>query len=295
MFLYIDQKSDTAAMIVNKILCSVLVVLFIFSAKAIYANEINAEIKGTIYFYNPETNINNFTSLKGSFDSYLSKFSHYLFQPFNDKAIFEKSIAQKNKGIYLLSSWHFQYLPSNIHLKPIMVGVSNGQSTQKKILAVRHSIDNISLLKGKIIASSGGEQYTRNLLREMFGKDNLKILSTIKLLLVPKDIDALMAIGFGMATAALSSEKSLENLKNINLKQYKLLKPLLESQQYYLTLAAIPLSSNENNAGLLDILEKMGINPAGEIRLRMLGLDGWRRLSGEEQLLINQKDIRDYD
>ena len=64
----------------------------------------------------------------------------------------------------------------------------------------------------------------------------------------------------------------------------------MESQQHYLALAALPAKANMDAAALLDILEKMGINAEGEIRLRMLGLDGWRRLSKQEQLLLKQKE-----
>lgn len=97
-----------------------------------------------------------------------------------------------------------------------------------------------------------------------------------------------MAVSFGMATAALSTERSFENLEKINQKQHQLLKPLLTSRQHFLTLVALPISSNAN-AELLDVLEKMGINPAGETRLRMLGLDGWRKLSEQEKLLLRQQ------
>lgn len=276
-------------MMINKILGCFLV-LWLFLAPALaWSENINVQTKGTIYFYNPETNINNFVSLKNSFDMYLSKFSDYQFQPFNDKKIFEKSIVDDIHGIYLLSSWHFQYLPDDINIQPIMVGVSNGQSSQKKILSVKQNITNIRSLNGKTIASSGDEQYTRKLLLEMLGDENLDILQSIKLILVPKDIDALMAVGFGMASAAISSGRSLKILEKINLKQYQLLRPLLESQLNYLTLAAISISGNKSAAELLDILEKMGINPAGEIRLRMIGLDGWRRLSLQEQLILKQQ------
>lgn len=273
-----------------KICCILILVIGILLSPKLVIAEIRAEqSKNTIYFYNPETNINNYASLKYSFDIYLSNFGDYQFQPFNNKDIFENSFSKNNHGIYLLSSWHYQYLPSDIKLQPVMVGVSNGKSTQKKILSVNQSITDISLLKGTTIACSGSEKYTINLLKEMLEHDNSDILPTLNFILVPKDIDALLAVVFGMATAALTSERSLDNFKKINKKQYQSLRPLMESQQYFLTLAAIPQTENKNAAELLDILEKMGINPGGEIRLRMLGLDGWRRLTRQEKLVLKQQ------
>lgn len=264
-------------------LCFFIICLF-NSPVVVWAD---SQPKNTIYFYNSETNINNFVSLKISFDTYLSRFGDYQFQPFNKKDIFEKSVTGNHHGVLLLSSWHYKVLADEIDLQPVMVGVINGQSTQKKILSVKYNITNVSALEGKTIACSGSEQYTKNLLNEMLGDENFHILDTIKLILVPKDIDALMAVGFGMASAALTTERSVENLQKINPKLHQSLNPLLVSQDYYLALAAMPGVANENE--LLDILQKMGINPEGEIRLRMLGLDGWRRLSAQEKLLLKQK------
>ena len=265
-----------------------LIIWLLFSPLEVWADNIDSQAKDTIYFYNSETNINNFVSLKISFDTYLSKFGDYQFQPFNKKDIFEKSVSEHSHGIFLLSSWHFKSLAEVIDLQPVMVGVINGQSTQKKILSVKLNITDVSALEGKTIACSGSEQYTKNLLREMLGDKNSHILETIKLILVPKDIDALMAAGFGMASAALTTDRSIENLRKINPKLHQSLNPLLVSQDYYLALAALPGVANEDE--LLDILQKMGINPEGEIRLRMLGLDGWRRLSAQEKLLLKQKE-----
>lgn len=249
---------------------------------------IESGASNTIYFYNPETNINNFVSLKMSFDTFLSKFGNYRFQPFNNKDIFEQQVLKQKKGIYLLSSWHYQYLRTQLDMQPLMVGVSKGVSTQKKVLSVKNNLTKVEQLNGKTIASSGSEQYTKNLLITMLG-DNVKtLLSTVKLVLVPKDIDALMAVGFGMADAALTSEKSLDNLQKLNPKQFKQLFVLKKSKNNYLSLAVSPIPLSQNADELLDILEKMGINPDGEVRLRMLGLDGWRRLSPQEQVLLKQ-------
>lgn len=245
----------------------------------------------TIYFYNPETNINNFASLKIAFDTYLSRFGRYRLQPFSEKEAFESSFSENDRSVYLLSSWHYQLLSKRLPLQPMLVGVYKGRATQKKILAVRRDITDLTELSGKTVACSGSKQYTENLLAEMLGEEGKDILKTIKLILVPKDIDALMAVSFGMATGALSAERSFENLEKINRKQYQLLKPLLTSRQHFLTLVALPTSSNGHEE-LLDVLKKMGINPEGETRLRMLGLDGWRELSEQEKRLLKQQGYK---
>ena len=64
--------------------------------------------KLTIYFYNPEININNFASLKKEFDTYLSAYGEYQLQPFSEREIFEKVAVSKNDGIFIISSWHYK-------------------------------------------------------------------------------------------------------------------------------------------------------------------------------------------
>ncbi|MCK4841134.1 MAG: hypothetical protein KAT04_04540 [Methylococcales bacterium] len=269
---------------------SLIIFLFLLSF-LVFSEEHNKTERARLLFYNPESNINNFVSLKISYDSYLSKFGDYRFQPFNKKELFEKAVLDNKDGVYLLSSWHFYFLRDMIDLQPILVGVLKGRSTQKKILTVKNNITDIAQLKGKTIACSGSAQYTRNILKEVLGGNNVSLLKTFKLILVPKDIDALMAVSFGMASAALTTERSLDNLAKINYKQYQSLKPLMASRQHYLALAALSPTTNKTTGEIIDILEKMGIHPEGETRLSMLGLDGWRRLSRQEQRLLKQPGI----
>jgi hypothetical protein len=245
--------------------------------------ETNAHLDGnTLYFYNSETNINNYVSLKIAFDTYFAKFGAFHFQPFSDKDIFEKTLIEKQDGGFLLSSWHYRILQKKIPMTPVLVGVSHGKSTQRKVLSARNQIDKVELLKGGKIASAANEAYTRTILSQILGGKSAEILAQVELILVPKDIDALMAVGFGMADAALTTEDSLENLAKINQKQYSMLNRLGASEKQFLTLAVVPKKTAMNSAALLEILEGMSKAPEGESKLRMLGLDGWRKLTQSE-------------
>jgi len=240
----------------------------------------------TIYFYNPEININNFASLKSEFDKYLSDYGPFQFQPFNDRETFEKFIVGKNDGIFLLSSWHYRDLKRKCPIESVLVGVSKGKSTHRKILLTREDITNIELLKDNIVASSGSEDYTKNILMQMLGKRGNSIVDSLKILTVPKDIDALMAVGFGMANFALTTENSFAKLMIINPKQYKMQRQLAVSKETLLQIVAVPKQSDENIGLLLTIIEKMGMIPEGRKNLRMIGLDGWKKLGVAERVLL---------
>jgi len=79
----------------------ILPVFFIFSVFitgsywSAYSN-----VGSTIYFYNPETNINNFATLKTAFDTYLVNHGGYYFQPFDSRENFEAVIKEK-KAIFI--------------------------------------------------------------------------------------------------------------------------------------------------------------------------------------------------
>jgi hypothetical protein len=244
----------------------------------------------TIYFYNPETNINNFASLKTEFDQYLSSYGSFQFQPFSDRNSFEKFIVGRSDGVFLISSWHFRQLKRKfpIDMEAKLVGVSKGKATYEKILTTKNNIINIDLLKGKIVASSGNEDYTKNILMQMHGEGKRDIVDSLKILTVPKDIDALMAVGYGMADSALTTESSLIKLASINPKQYGFLSTLAKSEEILLPIIAVPRQSDENIKLLLTIIEKMETVLEGRKKLKMLGVDGWKKLEELERIFLEE-------
>jgi len=249
-----------------------------------------ADDKGTIFFYNPESNVNNFASLKRNLDNYLSKFGAYQFQPFGDRATFEKHALAKGDGVYLISSWHYKMLQAKIALKPVLVGVYKSKSIQRAVLTSKPVITNLNLLKGRTLASAGEEELTKNILRSMLKDERKDIVNSITLLTVPKDIDALMAVGFGMAECALTSERSLSKLASLNPKQHKALNRLAKSSEELLPIVAVPQSQVESPATikLVKIIEDMPKSPDGIKKLKMLGLDGWKRFGKPEMAILDR-------
>ncbi|NOQ36346.1 MAG: hypothetical protein GQ569_10690 [Methylococcaceae bacterium] len=239
-----------------------------------------------IYFYNPESNINNFHSLKVKFDSYLSQFGAFEFQPFDKKETFEKMLQETDDGIFLLSSWHYQFLIKNNSLKPVLVAIANGKITQRKTLSSTSDLQRLEDLRGKSITTAGSKQYSKNRLREIFSDYPQELLDSIKLVRVPTDMDALSSIKYGMSAAALSSEASLKKLNGIYPKLYAQLRTLGTSKQKFLALVVIK-GHHEKAQQLLNILQKMSQTVDGRNKLHMLGLEGWRMLTEPELKLLN--------
>ncbi len=242
-----------------------------------------ADHKYTIYFYNPETNINNFASLKKEFDTYLSTFGEYQLQPFSERETFDRIIAGKRDGIFLVSSWHYKKLKETIPIEPVLVAISKNKSTYRRVLSVKKNLNDFNSLRSITVASASSEDYTKNILKKMLGESNEDLVDSIKILTVPKDIDALMSVGFGVAGAAFTTENSLTKLAVINQKQYEMLKQLAISEEILLPIVAIPKPANHDCKELLKIIKEMGMISEGKNKLSMLGLDRWKELNELEK------------
>ncbi|MCX6073832.1 MAG: hypothetical protein NTY39_05885 [Campylobacterales bacterium] len=215
-----------------------------------------------VYLYTPEINVNNFKSLKTSFDAYLSAFGNYEFQPFNDKETFEKYL-KKTNSIAILSSWHYREIAKRYNLEALLVAQRKGYITDKKILVGAKNIT----LKG-VVTSAYDKEYTNDVLSNITNNKS-KELSVLK---VPKEIDALMSVGFGMSRFALVSKDSFILLQNINPILAKDLTIYYESDPEYRTILACNEIDKEENK-LVDIFKNMGLSDNGKNILNMIGVD----------------------
>ncbi len=241
----------------------------------------SAETPLTIYFYNPEININRNSILKHKFDQFLASFGNYQFQPVNDQATFEQLVKNEPDALFMMSSWLFHSLKDEITLQAQLVGMKNGSAYYKKLLVVdkNTSTSNITDLT---IASAGSKKYSLAVLKGMQSGHNLTPANADQLLIVPKDVDALLAVGFGMAQAALCTEDSFEQLNTLYKNQYDQLKVIGRSQVFpRLTVVASNKPSDIQDQ-LLTLIDQMSDTPTGKIPLSILGLDSWTHIENAE-------------
>jgi len=233
-----------------------------------------------IYFYSSETNINNFKSLKMEFDRYLSKFGPYEFQPFSARDVFEKQVKDKENCLFILSSWHYRHIHKEYSLTPALTGVRNGKKYQRKILLADEKAPDIETTKPGLIASAGSLQYTTSVLKRMLKK---YAEHAFRVLTVPKDIDALLAAGHGMAKLAFASRYAFDELKGINPRLCRKMKVLAEGEETLLLIVALPQGFTANRKKMVDMIKNMPLTPDGKKRIRMLGLDGWQELDASDR------------
>lgn len=235
-----------------------------------------------VFFYSSETSINNFKSLKMEFDRYLSRFGNYRFQPFSDRVAFEKHITEKNKFISIISSWHYQKIRAAHNLIPVMVGVKDGKTDQRRVLISTSKYQMLNKIGNGPIASASSIPHTRSVLNEMIGAQ-LKT-DAIRILNVPKDIDALMSVGFEMARYALVSEHALNNLKNLDPVLFKRIKTLAEGKSSPLLLLTVTESFKDEDKNLIHLLKEMKNDPEGANVIKMIGMDDWKEVDSSSVL-----------
>lgn len=215
-----------------------------------------------VYLYTPEINVNNFKALKTSFDTYLSAYGNYELQPFSDKETFEKYL-KKRDAIVILSSWHYREIGKKYNLEAMLVAKRKGSVTDRKILVGKKNM----ILKG-VVTSAYPKEYTNKLLNDIT-QESAKALSVLK---VPKEIDALMSVGFGMSKFALVSKDTFEHLQNINPVFSKELKIYYESAPEHRMLLACNAPDKDENK-LIAIFKNMEQSENGKNILHMIGID----------------------
>ena len=213
-----------------------------------------------VYFYTTESHISDFKALSVSFEQYLDYFGDYDFQAFHKKEIFEEYLKDENI-IVVLSSWHYKQISKKYKLEAKLVALKKQGIIDTKVLVGKKGSS-----YGGVITTAFSSQYSKELI------DDFVENSDLEMLFVPKEIDALMSVGFGMSQFALVSKDSFELLKNANSLLAEQLEVFNESTPTYRMLVASKLKDKYNKE-LLNIFTTMKTKYEGKKILNILGID----------------------
>jgi hypothetical protein len=233
----------------------------------------------TIYHYNPENLSGLNLILKNTFDRYFQSRHAIQLQPVEDRKTFQGLVTNSESNLFMMSDWHYRQLASsNRLLAPYLRGLKEGKDTYRKLLIGRpltlQSQDNAQLT----IAVSGSENYVNTVLKYMRYNSGTAPLAHPIYLKVPKDIDALLAVSFGLSDAALATENSFEKLSHLYQNEYQGLTILGESQPQKRLLVVVKSDQLPRVRNALDAIEAMDKSKEGRLCLNLLGLDNWQRM-----------------
>lgn len=156
----------------------------------------------------------------------------------------------------------------------------NGKKYQRKILVADEKSADIEAAEPGLIASASSLQYTISVLKRMLKK---YAEHTFRVLTVPKDIDALMSVGFDMAKLAVATRNAFDELKDVNPRLSRKMKVVAEGEKTLLLIVDLPQGFTTNSKKMVDIIKNMPMDSEGKRRIRMLGLDGWQELDSSDR------------
>jgi hypothetical protein len=234
-------------------------VLFLLFISLSYAQKMN------VYFYTTEPIVNDFKLLKHKFEHHLSQYGDYNFQPFSKKDDFESTILNDKNSILIMSSLHYQNCFDKFDLKAHSVGVKdNSKFTYNLIVKKKDSKKNSSVL-----ATSFSQDYIVS----------MKSNKEYEFLQVPRDIDALMSVGFGIADFALVSSSAMDSLKKINKNLFNSLKIVKNINK---TMRTLIVTSKNSDIKLDEFVSFIN----NKKYLSLIGLDSFLKLSFQDRVFL---------
>ncbi|MFC1617075.1 PhnD/SsuA/transferrin family substrate-binding protein [Candidatus Margulisiibacteriota bacterium] len=236
-----------------------------------------------VYFYIPEANIHDYSLIKNVFGAYLAKFGDLNFQPHSNESIFKKAIKKEKNGIFIMSSWLFNKLNTDNQLKPVFVMETDDGVTTKEVLVVKNTTSIKHLLSGGVLATSRCKVYVRHILEELFpGKD----ISKIKIIVVPRDMDALVSVEFGMSLASITSNDSYKKLKTINKTSYQHLKVLAKTKKMLRPIVVVNNNNKNDNKNIYKMLVNMSEDNDSKMLLDLMSFKRWKQITDREIKLL---------
>jgi len=235
-----------------------------------------------LFFYSPEFAPGNLSVLTEAAGSYFSDSGTGLqFQAFARFQDFKREFSTQRPAFVVIPNWVRENddLPSG--LTPILLPLRGGQSLGRKTLMARASITNLRELGHGSVAAT---MPTLTLAHRPTRLENLRERNPgIRIIAVPKDIDALLAVSFGQVDAAFVSTAQFGMLAAVNPKLTQELHDLGYSEEIpFPRIYATDYASAEEIARFRDNISSVNTTGTGRRLTSLLGYDEWKLLDSIE-------------
>lgn len=255
--------------------------MLLLCGNALLASAEQRRTAGTIAYFDPDANYSAIETIMGLFNRFLasSGLQGLSLQPVQSVERFEELLRARETRFALVSAAYVKAATGQL-LRPLLVPTHGGEVFYSKALFdTRQGTATSKSLDGKTIAVTlaGGDPHVG--IKTVLGRLKNEGVSVegCRIIPVPKDLDALLALSFGQVDAALVAPLSVEVMRRINPAAVKRLRKLHEAKPVLrppLCQVAERPSSGEVRA-LLEALGKMARNELGRKALDFLGIDGW--------------------
>lgn len=249
-------------------------VIAIALAAICLAQPVHAEQRETeLFFFSPDWSTGNLSVLTEAAERYIGEAGFATkFQAFARYEDFAKQVQQRKPAFLIVPSWVQKNDSLGIPLMPVGRPVRDGQTSYRKALMAGPAIHSArELTHGSIAAAvhaTGPDEPS-----EILGHFGLKGTSA-RVIPVPKDIDALLALSFGQVDAALVTSAQVDMLQRVNPNSTKDLHVLAMSPAVpFPTLVSTPYATKEQIARASRALPRLLDTQSGKQLLELLGYD----------------------
>lgn len=194
----------------------VIISLYIILS-AFYSGFLYPDNSVTIFLFNPEGRQSQGRSAKKALEGYLESKGYspkiYIFSKTRDIDI---SIKRLRPSFAIVPSYYYRSMKKKYRWRELLSGYNRNNSGLRKYLVTDKSITRPAMLRNLGIATVSLGPSTNSFVNKHFllpiGLSNSKV----RLVMVSKDIDGIMALGFGQVKGAIVTRNSFKRLKKIN-------------------------------------------------------------------------------
>lgn len=262
----------------NKMLLLVFLLL-LFAFVNLQASE-----PASIFFYNPDANIENLELLIRTFQNYfLEEMDNFRIQPFVNVETLVNVSLQRSPGFLIVPYWNFKLLEKDqafrsAEVKGVLTPLSSASHYFKKFVLVNENspFNDVANLSGRIASTSLGLQ-SIDFLNEFLFKDRISDFSALQFTWTRKDVDSLLALRFNQVQIAIINERTYEETKS-NQPQMVAGMRILETSEDIPEVVLVRLNKNtdDNTAQKMEnLFLNMHNSEEGKAILNLLGYEKW--------------------
>jgi len=230
--------------------------------------------RAKLFFFSPDFSPGNLSILTQAVDAYLREAGTDTdFQAFVRFEDFRREVAAQQPDFVVVPDWAATRGCVGIDLIPLAKPVRGGESFGRKALIARPEVRSLTELRNASIAATlppGGSPAGSGLDRIRRQQPGVRIIQ------VPKEIDALLAVAFGQVDAAYVSTRQFDMFAGVNPKLGSGLKEIgyAENMPFPLIYATANADTAEI-AQLQKAIAGVSTSGTGKRLVGLLGYDGW--------------------
>ncbi|HET9062646.1 MAG TPA: PhnD/SsuA/transferrin family substrate-binding protein [Candidatus Binatia bacterium] len=227
-----------------------------------------------LFFFSPDFSPGNLSVLTQAVDAYLREAgTETRFQAFVRFEDFRREVAAQRPDFIVVPDWAATPACVGSELVPLARPIRGGESFGRKALIARAGIRSLAELRNASIAATvppGGSPPGSGLDRIRREQPGIRIIQ------VPKEIDALLAVAFGQVDAAYVSTRQFDMFAGVNPKLGTELKEIgyAEAMPFPLIYATANADADEITQ-LRNAIAEVSTSGTGKRLVGLLGYDGW--------------------